>query len=46
MKKKPRYAVLLAAKEGENWIEDQIKSILFQKNVLVDIYKKYLPTND
>jgi rhamnosyltransferase len=38
MKKKPRYAVLLAAKEGENWIEDQIKSILFQKNVIVDIY--------
>jgi rhamnosyltransferase len=38
MKKKPRYAVLLAAKQGESWIEDQIKSILLQKNVKIDIY--------
>mgnify|MGYP002631966113 CR=1 FL=1 len=34
----PRYAVLLAAYNGTNWIEAQIESILNQKNVEVELY--------
>lgn len=37
MRYKPKFAVLLAAKNGEKWIKKQIKSILSQKNVTVII---------
>lgn len=36
--KKPKFAVLLAAKNGEKWINNQILSILSQKNVKVKIF--------
>jgi len=36
--KKPKFAVLLAAKNGEKWINNQILSILSQKNVEVKIF--------
>jgi len=34
----PKIAILLAAYNGENWIVDQIKSILNQINVSIDIF--------
>jgi rhamnosyltransferase len=34
----PKIAVLLAAYNGAHWIEEQVKSILNQKHVKVDIY--------
>ena len=37
-KKKPRVAVLLAAWNGMQWIEQQVKSILKQERVQADIY--------
>ena len=38
MKNNISCAVLLAAYNGENWIEEQIVSILKQKNIDVHIY--------
>lgn len=38
MSKLPKVAVLLAAYNGENWIKDQINSILKQNDVDVDIF--------
>ncbi|MBO98493.1 MAG: glycosyl transferase, partial [Flavobacteriales bacterium] len=37
-KKNPRVAVLLAAWNGMQWIEQQVESILKQKGVQADIY--------
>ena len=34
----PKVAVLLAAYNGMKWIKEQINSILYQKNVNIDIY--------
>lgn len=34
----PKIAILLAAYNGENWIEEQLNSIISQKNVNVSIY--------
>lgn len=38
MPNKPRIAVLMAAYNGEKWLEEQVLSIIFQKNVEVYLF--------
>ena len=44
--KKPYIAVLLAAYNGEEWIEEQINTILSQKNVNINIFISVDISND
>ncbi|QZP17871.1 glycosyltransferase [Methylophilales bacterium] len=46
MKKRPSIAVLLAAYNGIFWIEKQIESLLYQKDVDIDIYVSIDLSND
>ena len=46
MKFKPTVAVLLAAYQGEKFIEDQIKSIINQENVNYDLFINIDKSND
>jgi rhamnosyltransferase len=42
----PSVAVLLAAYNAGNWLEEQITSVLYQKNVLVDVFISVDLSND
>ena len=44
--KTPSVAVLLSAYNGESWIEEQVSSILSQKNTLVEIFISIDLSND
>lgn len=43
---KPKFAVLLAAKNGEKWIKEQVLSILSQKDIKVKIFVSIDRSND
>jgi rhamnosyltransferase len=45
-KPKPKIAVLLAAYNGHNWIQEQVRTILCQKNVIVKIFISIDLSND
>ncbi|GAC1369635.1 MAG: glycosyltransferase family 2 protein [Aquirhabdus sp.] len=42
----PRFAILLAAYNGMQWISDQVQSILVQEGVLVNIFISVDPSSD
>lgn len=46
MKEKPRVAILFAAYNGVKYIEDQVNSILNQKNVSVTLFVSVDPSSD